>query len=236
MKKSFASFAIAAAVLGAAASAAAQPAAAKGGSDHDAQVGHLAVGYMGFRTLTVGDGSRDVGAPVIGARYWIDDMLGIDAGLGLAIGAPLDRNGTQKFENGAETKNSATAILLHAGVPLALANTGHFSWQIVPELNLGFGSATTEDVAGGVSLKDEASGFYFDVGARAGAEIHFGFMGLPQLSLQGSVGLKLALANGSNDPRNDGNKVDYSSFRLRTDSYNNPWNIFTSNVAALYYF
>ena len=36
-----------------------------------------------------------------------------------------------------------------------------------------------------------------DVGLRAGAEIHFGFIDIPQLSLQGSIGVRYALDNTS---------------------------------------
>jgi hypothetical protein len=71
-----------------------------------------------------------------------------------------------------------------------------------------------------------------DLGARAGSEIHFGFMGIPQLSLQGSVGVRLNMNSTSGDPGDNST----SHFDLATTVGDNPWNIFTSNVAALYYF
>jgi hypothetical protein len=202
-----------------------QAAAVAGVSDHDAVVGRLAVGYMGrtfaFSGLT---GANAVPVPVIGVRYWLSDMIGIDAGLGLGIAS-----GSNDAADGTSTDNpSYHAFMLHGGVPLSLASAGHFSFQIVPELNVGFaGSSLTPPMGEDTSI----SAFHLDIGARAGSEIHFGFIGVPQLSLQGSVGLRLNMDSTSADP-GDGS----SNFSLATTVGDNPWNIFTSNVAALYYF
>ena len=149
----------------------AQPAA--GNSDHSQMVGRFAVGYLGRQTIGAGD--HTLVAPVIGARYWLDNMIGIDAGLGF------------NFSSGSindTDKAGVTVMMFHAGVPLNLADAGHFSFQVVPEATIGF--ANVGEVAG-VSH----DGFLLSLGARAGAEIHFGFMNIPQLSLQGSVGLYL---------------------------------------------
>ena len=82
------------------------------------------------------------------------------------------------------------------------------------------------------------SGFQLDIGARAGAEIHFGFIDIPQLSLQASVGLLFTLQNAKTTVEAPGGDTEttQSATLLRTASFDNPWNIFTSNVAALYYF
>src|SRR5579883_973232 len=68
----------------------ATPPAAKaeeeGGVDHDKFVGHFAVGYFGITQLPIAavpTGNMlaltrgNVNAPVIGARYWVNRMLGI---------------------------------------------------------------------------------------------------------------------------------------------------------------
>jgi hypothetical protein len=109
-----------------------------------------------------------------------------------------------------------------------LASAGHFSFQVIPELNLGFGGAS--QTVGG--MDQSVSAFHLDLGARAGAEIHFGFINVPQLSLQGSIGARMNIDSTSNDPGDAGT----SNFSLATTVGDNPWNIFTSNVAALYYF
>jgi hypothetical protein len=85
------------------------------------------------------------------------------------------------------------------------------------------------------------SGLHFDIGARAGAEIHFGFMGIPQLSLQGTVGLAFAMDKGSTTdsttaaPFGDV-ETSHSRTSLQTSAGTNPWAIFTNGIAAFYYF
>jgi len=200
-----------------------QAAAVAGASDHDAVVGRLAVGYMGRSAPFTGLPSA-VPVPVIGVRYWLSDMLGIDAGVGFGIAS-----GSTKNAAGTETDQpSFHAFMLHGGVPLSLASAGHFSFQVVPELNLGFGGSS-QTVAG---VDQSVSAFHFDIGARAGAEIHFGFINVPQLSLQGSIGARMNIDSTGADPGDAGS----SNFSFATTVGDNPWNIFTSNVAALYYF
>jgi len=205
--------------------AAPQAAAVAGSSDHDAVVGRLAVGYLGRTMAFTGlPNAVPVATPVIGVRYWLSDMLGIDAGIGVGISS-----GSTKTAAGVSTDQpSWHAFMLHGGVPLSLASAGHFSFQIVPEMNLGFGGSSA--TAAGMDVSTSA--FHFDIGARAGAEIHFGFINVPQLSLQGSVGVRMNIDSTSDDPGDGGS----SAFSLATTVGDNPWNIFTSNVAALYYF
>jgi hypothetical protein len=201
-------------------------AAVAGSSDHDAVVGRLAIGYLGRNGVGIYNGTPNptiVQAPVIGVRYWISDMLGIDAGIGLTLAS-----GSTTTMGTSTDIPSTHAFIIHGGVPLSLASAGHFSFQIIPELNLGF-AGTSQTVMG---VDQSASGFHLDIGARAGAEIHFGFINVPQLSLQGSVGLRMNMDSGSGKPGDNGT----SNFSLGTTVGDNPWNIFTSNVAALYYF
>lgn len=207
--------------------AAPQAAAVAGNSDHDAVVGRLAVGYLGRNGIDIGAPANNnfvVDAPVIGVRYWLSDMLGIDAGLGFGFSSGSDKDGA-----GVSTdRPSYHLFMIHGGVPLSLASAGHFSFQVIPELNLGF--AGSSQTVGGMDTS--ISGFHLDIGARAGSEIHFGFIGVPQLSLQGSIGVRMNMNSTSVDPGDAGS----SHFDFATTVGDNPWNIFTSNVAALYYF
>lgn len=211
------------------------PAPAPGNSDHVNVVGHLGVGYLGRRTVLIAGPGGDptpVDAPVLGVRYWLNPMLGIDAGLGLSFtGGSVTPPGGDEVD-----KVGSTIFVLHGGVPLSLASSQHFSFQIVPEINLGMASATQElDPA----PDNELSGFHLDIGARAGAELHFGFIDVPQLSLQAGVGLSYAYDSvsasnpGGSDPAEESKD---STTTFGTSLANNPWDIFTGNISALYYF
>jgi hypothetical protein len=71
-------------------------------------------------------------------------------------------------------------------------------------------------------------------GARVGGEVHFGFIGIPQLAMDASVGLLLASTSGKTTTGANSTKV--SNLTLGTTSGNQPWNIFTQNVQVKYYF
>ena len=132
-----------------------------------------------------------------------------------------------------ETDSPApAALILHGGLPLALADSDHFTFQVVPELNFGFASNTIDGA--GADGDQVYRGLHLDLGARAGAEIQFGFIDIPQLSLQAGVGL--ALAYDSTSYEDDDTTDEWSQTSLGTGVGDNPWNIFTANIAALYYF
>lgn len=223
-----------------------QAAGATGATDHDAVVGRLAVGYLGRATVPIATGSATgtaapgfgaVPAPIVGIRYWLDPMLGIDAGIGFSTSS-----GSTEVSVGATSTTTdqpaTTAFYLHGGVPLSLAAAKHYSFQVVPELNVGFASQTV-DGAGSGAPPGSASfgGFTLDIGARAGAEIHFGFMGLPDLSLQAGVGVLFRTQSVSiTDDGPVGAEFKASQTLLTTTVGNTPFDIFTSNIAALYYF
>ncbi|HEY6557463.1 MAG TPA: hypothetical protein VI072_09320 [Polyangiaceae bacterium] len=217
------------------------PAPAAAESDHDSVVGSFGIGYLGRRSILIASGIdvddptdigvQEVSAPVLGVRYWFNDMIGLDAGLGFLFSGGKVEVSTPAADDEVDLQGY-TAFIIHAGVPLSLADSGHFSFQIVPEINVGFASSTLEG-------EDDApdtdfDGLHLDVGARAGAEIHFGFIDIPQLSLQGSIGARFAYDKVGIEVGDS--SVDRSTHSIGTSVGDNPWNIFTSNVAALYYF
>lgn len=216
------------------------PAAAatdEGDTDHDRVVGRFAVGYMGISQIPLATGGaggltrQDLNAPVIGARYWINRLVGVDFGLGLAIAS----GSSESTAGGVTTtvdRPGLFGMAFHGGVPLALANGKHYSFQVIPEANFGF-AASSQDGPPGVGNAD-FSGMRIDVGARAGAEIQFGFIGVPQLSLIGSIGLYLRHQRiGVEQGANSASDV---STTFGTSVQSDPWALFVNNISALYYF
>ena len=203
---------------------------------HDMVVGHLGVGWLGTADVPVGPSSAAVGgtapvpAPIVGVRYWLNSTFGVDAGLGFFTTS----SATRLEQQGASTTEgpTRTAVVFHGGIPIALANTGNFSFQITPEVNVGIGTGGVRGSMG--SPNTELSGFLLEAGARAGAEVFFGFIGLPQLSLEGGVGVFLSSESGKTSQGDSSTR--FSRFMLSTSSVAQPWDIFRKDLAARYYF
>lgn len=203
---------------------------------HSTVVGHFGIGFFGVNELPIMgcgdagmcalDGGATLPAPTIGARYWMSDLLGIEAALGLHYRSTSGAADTHAFGLG-----------IHGGVPLALAHTGNFVFEVVPQLNIGFATGSFDP--NGPAAKTDLSGFLIEVGAKAGAEIHFGFIDLPQLALQGTLGLMIRHESRSADvPAGGGGttSVDASSTDISTGVDGPPWAIFTGALTAIYYF
>jgi hypothetical protein len=225
------------ATVGVGASTAVRPAAApaavaNAGGDHDMWVGHIGVGWLGTVVVPVGQALGNAQAtPAVGIRYWATPMVGIDAGLGVFMSS-----GSTSTQGGAVNVttdlDSSTTFLLHGGVPLALGGSNHFSFQITPQLDVGFGSGTHHNAVNAPNT--DRSGFLLQVGARAGAEVYFGFIGIPQLSLDASVGLFLQSASGKDTT--GGASTKQSTMTVGTSQIASPWDIFRKDIAARYYF
>jgi hypothetical protein len=212
------------------------------GTDHAAMVGHFGVGWFGVMQLPAGGerltlpagqmGNIDDGnlsAPTLGARYWLNEGLALEGALGIGVtssGTTTQTGNTSTDTNGPHLFGMA----LHAGLPLVFATSQHFAFELVPELNFGF-------VTGGQTLAmndADISGVLLQVGARVGAEIQFGFIGIPELSLQGTVGLHMSYEGRSISVGNM--EVSSHRFFFGTTVQGEPWDIFTGNIAAIYYF
>lgn len=201
-----------------------------GGTDHSRMVRTFAIGYLGqaqLRTPTPNDPAlNDVDAPIIGGRYWFNPRMGLDAGIGFSTGSQTVTVGDMETET-----PDPFALALRVGVPFALLDTRHFVFEVIPEATFGFTSNTIE----GPMADFEVSSTHFDLGARAGAEIHFGFLDIPQLALQAGVGLRFSHDSGSINQGGD-EVGSFSANRIGTSLQGNPWDIFVGNIAALYYF
>lgn len=215
------------------------------GSDHDSVVGTFGIGFLGVREMRLGEGvgeinaipSQTTHAPVIGARYWITRLIGIDGGVGFWFNGGSDKLEDPDPANTNPREGNVAGIttaIVHVGVPLALANAGHFSFQVVPEVNAGYSTQKLETDA----LTVENTGLHLDGGVRGGAEIHFGFIKLPRLSLQGSIGLLFSYDQVQSKETAGGNerKATQTRMSLSTMTNSDPWHIFAGNIAALYYF
>jgi hypothetical protein len=125
--------------------------------------------------------------------------------------------------------NAPTAFVIHGGLPIAFASAKHYTFELIPEVNVGYAQMAITD--------GDRNGLHFDVGARVGTEIHFGFIGIPQLSLQASVGLRVDVNQTKDETTTNGVTTKLTSSRtvIGTTVYDNPWNIFLGNVSALYY-
>ena len=213
-------------------------------SDHEKVVGHIGVGYMGLTSVPVAaDAGTGIGnviqAPVIGVRWWLAERVGLDLGLGLGLASSSTETVTPGAGGTVTTTTDAPsvfAIAFHGGVPLVLAHQKHYKFLVIPELNIARGSFT---VTPANAPEVSHTGFLFNVGARIGAEIHFGFVGLPQLALQASVGLNLGIENrkqSATAPNGVETSASNSTFRLGTTVQSDPWAIFANSISALYYF
>lgn len=200
------------------------------GSDHSRFVRTFAVGYLGSSELTSINPPPNpvpatINVPVIGVRYWLNHRMGLDLGIGLATGGTTVTDGEMDTE-----EPDPFAMAFKVGVPFALLDVRHFVFEVIPEAGFGFSSNTydqMEDV--------DVDTTHFDVGVRAGAEIHFGFIDIPQLSLQAGIGLRFTHDSGTAEAGND-EVASYSISRFSTTVGESPWQLFTGNIAALYYF
>jgi hypothetical protein len=196
----------------------------------------VGVGYLGTSLLPIavppaGAGLPPTGgtvtAPAIGARYWFSRRIGLDAGLGFGFSA-----GSQMVNSASSAAPSSFGLDVHAGLPIALTSSSHYVFEVVPETLVGF---TTGIIQGGARVPNQnLGGFLLNAGARVGSEIHFGFIGIPQLALQASVGVFLSLT--SFRWSQGANSASVQSSTLSTSVQTSPWGIFVDNLSALYYF
>ena len=114
-----------------------------------------------------------------------------------------------------------------------LSTHRHVNFEVGPYLTVGYGR-TSSGANGAYVAKTDYNGLRLDVGARAGFEVYFGFIGIPELALSATIGAQFEyVRNASSSGGVDSSDTSYS---LSTTVQNNPWDIFAGNVAARYYF
>ncbi len=234
--------------------------AERGDSDHDSHVGSVALGFFGTRFVaatqphptegvvlspegnaTVNIVADEVTVPLFGLRYWINDTVGAELAFGFNIAGGDE---TVESPNPDPTLSTSTDRALPStrafsgrlGVPLSVYSATHFNFMITPELAIGYSSSTLEDFeesTTGEALDLQLSGFVFGVGGQLGAELSFGFIDVPQLSIQSAWGVRFE------SRRRVGRIGDAETVQTETafgtSWYGDPWDIFTGSFGLLYY-
>lgn len=219
-------------------------------TDHEKVVGKFGVMYFGVNRQPIGQGTAaggfsqgTVAMPVIGARWWFQEKMGLDLGIGFNFFNSSVSQKTGAVEVSADGP-AVLALGLHAGLPLAFATGKHYSFLLVPELNVGYATqtVTAQNVAPGQVAPGDIhlTGFRFDIGARIGSEIQFGFIGIPELSLQASVGLNFRRQSWGFSQDASGTVPETTASTAQnsfgTTVQSDPWALFTNNISAIYYF
>lgn len=223
-------------------------------TDHDVVIGAWGLGYQGSSevplplAIPVGRGDqagmnpndklnlRQVLVPTLGLRKWFSKRRGFDAGLGIALSTGAN-SATYGSAKSTVDKETIFALSARAGLPFVAVDTRHMAFIVVPEANVAFATSNVaaefdENAPPDVRLR----GFSANLGLRAGAEVHFGFMGLPRLSLQAGVGLYVTAQWASATVSNQ--SLSTYDVSVGFGSSGDPWNIFTglANLSARYYF
>jgi hypothetical protein len=113
----------------------------------------------------------------IGVRTWLTKRIGIDGGIGLFVHKPTA--GANQFGMG-----------FAGGVPIALGWFKHITIYAEPRFNLSF-----------MRVAKDVIPVTFGLAGDLGAELSFGWIGIPRLAVQFAIGLELLL-------QYDGDKTD----------------------------
>lgn len=223
-------------------------------TDHDVVIGAWGLGYHGLvqvalpMAIPVGRGDqagmqpndklslRQVLVPTLGLRKWFSKRRGFDAGLGLALSTGAN-SATYGNTKSTVDKETVFALSARAGLPIVAVDTRHMAFMVIPEATVAFATSNVAaEFAENAPPDAKLRGFSANIGLRAGAEVHFGFMGLPRLSLQAGVGLYMTAQWASATVSNQ--SLSTYDISIGLGSVGNPWDIFTgiANLSARYYF
>jgi len=176
--------------------------------------------------------------PLIGIRHWAASK---GWGWQLGVGASHHSGTSSDSTPGQDNVDDPTVwnMGLHFGLPIAVYWDDHYTFLVLPNVNGGY--ATWRQLDNDNTPGDQgASGNTWSLsgGVRVGAEVHFGFIGVPMLTLQGTVGADLVWQRARVETVEDGREVTRGRWGLdlRTANFNDPWALFTNSISALYYF
>ena len=204
---------------------------------------HVGIGSFGHRSVPIFTSTGSETAPAAGpdgvaqvalitGRWWATQTVGVDVGLGVLLeGTSVE----QSSGSDATTFNvpEVGAFLLHVGVPWAVTQNENVTMLVIPSLELGVTNRTTDNEAQPEQPLQE-SGFLFAVNVRAGAEVHLGFIGLPQVAIESTIGVGAAVELSA--VAQDDQKVSQSRTRIVMPVATTPLDLFLSQLAIRYYF
>jgi len=194
----------------------------------------------GTATLTVAP--SEITVPLFGARFWFNSTIGADVGIGFNVqsgtATTVAPNPDPALSSETERATPSTlAVAARLGAPISVFGGRHYHFMLIPELDIGYSSTRLEsfDVStSGEPLDLRLSGFVFGVGARAAAELSFGFIDVPQLAVQWAWGLRLESLRRSGKIGDA--EATLRETRIGTSWYGDPWDIFVGSLAVHYYF
>ena len=195
-------------------------------SDFDVEQRRWAIGYAGVSTVPTGAGSVTV--PALGLRYWMNPGMGLDVALGIAW-----TGGSTNSAGMSTDKNAVFGVLAQGGLPFVLSAHRHVNFELGPYLTLGYGR-TSAGMNSAYTTATDFNGLRLDVGARGGFEVFFGFIGIPELALSATIGVQFEYLRSAQSA--SGTDATDTTLSISTTVQNNPWDIFTGNVSARYYF
>jgi hypothetical protein len=80
-------------------------------------------------------------------------------------------------------------LTIHAGLPITAKSWEHFAFHVIPEIDFSYASGT---ILAELEENDtDLTGLEFKGALQLGGELQLGFLGVPQLGIQGTVGLGL---------------------------------------------
>lgn len=197
-------------------------------TDHSKVVNHLGASYFGQFDVAYGNLGTKAPSQIVGVRYWMSDTMALDLGLGF-----VTTGGSVKTGSTTTDAPSLFGMAIMGGVPLTMLSAKHYTFFVEPQLRFGYASQSIRPAGGGDETKN--TGYRVVLGATAGAEIQFGFIGIPHLALDATIGLGADIASATSKTGANPESTQ-SSTGVGTAAFNSPWNIFNSNVAARYYF
>lgn len=171
--------------------------------------------------------------PMLGVRWWTPfKRLGLELGVGAMVSGSYSDVAMPGMTPGEGP--TTTEFLVHVSAPLVLGSTQHTIVFLAPEARAGLSRFQPDTSGTGVLTATT-----LDFSLKAGVEIFFSFLGLPNLSIEAGVraGLVYEARQFVTSRPLQGDLVSVSSqTRFQTSLIANPWDLFTSTLAARYYF